>query len=147
MSNRRIILLVEDNPDDTELFRLAFSRSGTFGELRAVGDGQEALGYLAGAGVYADRDQFPRPHLMLLDLRMPHVGGFEILKNIRSLPEFKGLPVITFSGSEYHPDVRRAYELGANCFLKKPTSFDELVQTLKELCGFWLSRCELPETS
>ena len=103
------------------------------------------MGYLTGSGVYADREQFPKPHLMLLDLRLPHVTGFEILQRLRTLTDFKTLPVIAFSGSEYGADVRRAYELGANCFLKKPNSFDDLIQTLTELCSFWLRRCELPD--
>ena len=143
--NRRIILLVEDSPDDAELFRIAFNRIGASGELRAVGDGEEALGYLAGAGVYADRERFPQPHLLLLDLRMPHVTGFEILQRLRALANFKALPVIAFSGSDYQPDVRYAYELGANCFLKKPNSFEDLIQALTEICSFWLHRCELPD--
>jgi two-component system, response regulator len=145
MTKRRIILLVEDNPDDAELFRQAFSRAGVSSDLRAVEDGEEALGYLRGTGIYADRKQFPRPHLLLLDLRMPYPTGFEILQQLRAKPEFKALPVIAFSGSEYAQDVRRAYELGANCFLKKPNSFDELTQVVKDLGSFWLDRCELPE--
>jgi two-component system response regulator len=145
MDKQRIILLVEDSPDDTELFRLAFKRTCRGGDLRAVGDGEEALGYLTGSGVYSDREQFPKPHLMLLDLGLPHVTGFEILQRLRTLTDFKTLPVIAFSGSEYGADVRLAYELGANCFLKKPNSFDDLIQTLTELCNFWLCRCELPD--
>jgi two-component system response regulator len=145
MTNRRIILLVEDNPDDAELFRLAFVRAGISSELRAVGDGEEAMGYLRGSGIYSDRTQFPQPHLLLLDLRMPNATGFEILQRLRTKQEFKTLPIIAFSGSEYAPDVRQAYELGANCFLKKPNSFDELTHVVKELGNFWLGRCELPE--
>jgi CheY-like chemotaxis protein len=144
MEGKRIILLVEDSPDDTELFRIAFLRANLGTELRSVGDGQEALGYLRGKGIYSDRERFPHPHLLLLDLRMPHTTGFEILERLRAEEEFKALPVIAFSGSEYQQDVRRAYELGANCFLKKPSSFDELSSALRELCSFWLRRCEIP---
>lgn len=139
------ILLIEDNRDDTELFRMAFARAGLEGSLHCVHNAQEAFAYLDGIGDFRDRNRFPFPHLLLLDLKLPQTNGFEVLRTLRSRPELKALPVITFTGSEDSSDVRRAYEAGANCYLIKPHSFEDLTALAKLLREFWLKFCLVPE--
>jgi CheY-like chemotaxis protein len=117
------VLLVDDSPDDVFLVGRAFRQVGIPNPLVVVGDGDQAIQYLKGEGIYADREQFPIPVLVLLDLNTPRVTGFEVLTWLRQDPDFRHLPVIVLTASTYSPDVTRAYQLGANSFLTKPTDF------------------------
>jgi CheY-like chemotaxis protein len=132
------ILLAEDNSDDAELTRLAFEQAGFTNPIAVVRDGKQAVEYLQGQGPYADRIRFPAPILLLLDLKMPRLTGFEVLTWIRQLPEWMSLPIIILSASLDTSDIKEAYELGANFFLTKPGKFDDLVHSLKQLGDFWL---------
>ncbi len=105
-----------------------------------VRDGQQAVQYLKGEGTYADREQFPIPILILLDLDMPLMTGFEVRTWLRQQPDLRHLPVIILTTSTYSPDVKRAYQLGANSFLTKPTDFTDLISEVKEMSEFWLPR-------
>lgn len=131
------ILLVDDNPHDVVLLRLAFRRVGIIDPIKLVNDGTEAVRYLKGEGVYGDRHAYPTPTLMLLDLNMPQTSGFEVLRWVRAQPNFSRMMVVVLTGSKQNEDIRRAYELGANSYLSKPTKFSDLVkitQSLKAYC-------------
>jgi two-component system, response regulator len=132
------VLLVENNPDDARLAELAFERAKVPHALMVLPDGREALDYLDGKGRYLDRGRFPLPKLVLLDLAMPGINGFDLLERLRQEKQFQDLPVTVLSGSAYRKDVTRAYELGANSFLFKPSDFPNFTAAIKEAVGFWL---------
>lgn len=132
------ILLVDDNPHDVVLLRLAFRRVGIIDPIKLVKGGAEAVRYLKGEGIFADRHAYPAPTLMLLDLRMPQTSGFDVLQWIRAQTSLQHLTVVVMSNSKDSDDVKRAYELGAHSYLYKPTKFSDLVkitQCLKGLCA------------
>ena len=129
------MLYVEDEENDRFFMEMAFGREGLATSLHTVNDGQAAIDYLTGLGNYADREMHPLPALVLLDLNLPEVLGFEVLQWIRAHPTHRTLPVVIFSSSEREEDRARAGLLGANEFIKKPSSglsFQELARKLKE---------------
>jgi CheY-like chemotaxis protein len=130
------ILLVDDNPHDVVLLRLAFRRVGIIDPIKLVNDGAEAVRYLRGQGMYADRHSYPAPTLMLLDLNMPQTTGFDVLRWVREQPSWRHLTVVVMTGSKESNDVQRAYELGADSYLVKPTKFSDLVKITQWLKGF-----------
>jgi CheY-like chemotaxis protein len=144
MSERKVILLVEDLEDDILLIRRAFAAAKLHIPLQVVRDGEEAIAYLMGVDKYERRDEFPLPDLILLDLKMPKMDGLDVLRWIRSHPHLKGIRVIVLTSSEDIYDVNKAYELGANSFLVKPAEFicyPSLVRTLER---FWLRTSVAP---
>jgi CheY-like chemotaxis protein len=137
MSRPATILLVEDNENDALLMRHAFKRAGINNSLLRARDGEEAIDYLAGNGVFADRDLYPFPALVLLDLKMPRVDGFEVLRWIRSQMTMKGLPVTVLTSSDQQWDIEKAHELGVTSYLQKPNELYDLVALLKALQSYW----------
>lgn len=135
-----IALYVEDEETDRFLMRLAFANQGLADALQMVKDGKTAQEYLSGAELYADRQKHPLPAIVLLDLNLPEVNGFELLQWIRSHPVHRALPVLVFTSSERNEDRARAHLLGANEFLTKPRSPLRLRELVKELSHRWLSR-------
>jgi len=127
------VLHVDDDPNDTTLFRVACAKADVDFELQNIEDGNEVIEYLSGTGKYADRTQYRMPGLVLLDLKMPRATGLEILKWIRNHSMLKQLPVIVLSGSELKEDMHEAYAVGANSYLVKPPSFDSLVNLVKNI--------------
>ncbi len=136
----RVVLYVEDNPDDFALLKRASGKCGTPFTLMHAQDGDEALAYLSGTGEYADRYEHPFPDLVLLDLRMPKLDGFEVLQWIRGNPPTKTLPVVVLAGSSFRADIRRALELGANSYAAKPDRFEELQVLVDQIADVWLAR-------
>jgi CheY-like chemotaxis protein len=137
MAQDKLILLVEDNDDDVSLIERAFRKARIENRVVVVNDGDKAVAYLNGEGVYADRVAHPLPSLVLPDLKMPRRNGFEVLSWIRSQPRLKGLQVVILTGSLEKKDVSRASELGADSFLIKPVSFERLVAivlAMKDYC-------------
>ena len=132
------ILLVEDNEEDILLLRRAFRKANIANRLVEVRDGQAAIQYLSGDADYADRARYPIPFLVLLDLRLPKLSGFEVLAWIRDQPEFVELIIVVLTGSDQVPDITKAHELGANSYLVKPGDFDDLVEIVKRIKGHWL---------
>ena len=133
-----VILLAEDDVNDALLVERALSRADIHNPIMVVRDGQEALDYLEGIGPFADRKNFPLPSLALLDIKMPRKNGLEVLEWIRrNHGGLKLLPVIIMSSSSIQADIDRAYQLGVNAYLIKPTAFNELVETLKTTTEFW----------
>ena len=121
------ILLAEDSPDEVFLLQLAFKKAEVASQLNTVPDGLEALAYLKGEGAYADRDTHPSPDVLLLDLNMPRMNGFEVLKWVRQDEQYGQLIVHVLSASCREADVQLAYALGANSYVVKPSRLDELV--------------------
>ena len=132
------ILVAEDDPTDAFFLQRAFTRAGIAVTLNFVRDGQEVMEYLAGRGPYADRVLFPQPQLLLLDLKMPRVDGFGVLRWIRKQPALNGLLVVLFSGSDEQRDISRAYELGANWYMAKPHSMEELTALVGRFKKYWI---------
>jgi CheY-like chemotaxis protein len=134
------VLYVEDDEDDFTLLKLAARKCGTPFALQHAADGNQAVEYLNGTGTYADRAEYPFPDLVLLDLRMPRLDGFEVLNWIRDNPATKTLPVVVLAGSSFRADVRRALELGANSYAVKPAKFEELQVLIDQIADVWLAR-------
>jgi len=133
-----VILLAEDDVNDALLVERALSRADIHNPVMVVRDGQEAIDYLDGKGPFADRKNFPLPTLALLDIKMPKKNGLEVLEWVRhNGGGLKLLPVIIMSSSSIQEDIDRAYQLGVNAYLVKPTAFAQLVETLKSTTEFW----------
>ena len=137
MLNNQFILLAEDDSNDVLLVQRAFQKAGLRNALKVVRDGEQAISYLAGRGTYGNRERFPAPFLLLLDLKMPGTDGFEVLEWVRKEPNLKRLLVVVLTSSNLQEDVDRAYELGANSYLVKPVSFDEMVNMIKRFEIYW----------
>jgi CheY-like chemotaxis protein len=136
-ATRPTVLHIDDDPNDVMLFEHACRKAGIEFNLQAVHDGDEAMNYLGGANQFSDRAQHPFPHLVLLDLKMPRVNGFDVLTWIRSRDEFKNLPIVILTSSNHETDVKRAYSLGANSYLVKPVGFDALVELARTIQEYW----------
>jgi CheY-like chemotaxis protein len=139
------ILLVEDDENDVLLIQRAFRKAGIGNPLRVLGDGDVAVAYLGGEGLYADRLEWPLPGLLLLDLKLPRRSGLEVLAWLRQQPGIGRLVTVVLTSSRESADVNRAYELGANSYLVKPVLLDDLVQMVKTLDLYWLMINEKPD--
>ena len=131
------ILHVEDRQEDVFPLQYAFKRAEITNPVQVVMDAQQAIDYLAGAGQFGNRRQFPLPCTVLLDLKLPHKMGLEVLRWIRQQPSLKRLIVIILSSSSHEGDIRQAYDLGANAFLVKPSGLDKLTEMCRALKEFW----------
>ena len=146
MAANEFILLVDDDENDVLLLQRAFKKAGLHDWLRVATAGQEAIDYLGGQGQYSDRDRFPLPFLMLLDLKMPGTDGFEVLRWARCEPDLKRLLIVVLTSSNLQTDVDRAYELGANSYLVKPVEFDEMVNMVQRFQAYWAEINRTPTT-
>lgn len=133
-----VILLVEDNPDDLELMQLSLKEQNISNEVIVARDGSEALDYLFATGAHAGRDVSATPVVVLLDLKMPKVDGFEVLRRIRSDERTKLLPVVILTSSQEEQDMVSGYGLGANSYVSKPVDFVEFNDTIRQLGLYWL---------
>jgi CheY-like chemotaxis protein len=129
--DRQAILLVEDNEDDVLIMQSAFRKAGVPNPLKFVGDGEQAIAYLKGEGAYIDRQQYPLPVVILLDLNMPRKNGFEVLQWLRQQPSLRRITVNILTASSRPEDVERAFDLGANVYLIKPGRFEALVEMVR----------------
>ena len=133
------ILLVEDNRMDVELTLDAFKEARLLNTIHISPNGQDALDYLFGRGKYADRIAYPTPNLVLLDLKLPGVDGFEVLRQVKSAPILKRLPVVVLTSSKEEGDRALTYDIGANSYIVKPVSFDGFLDVIKQIEGYWIS--------
>jgi CheY-like chemotaxis protein len=131
MNLEKIILLVDDSENDIELLRRAFRKAEFNRPLQEVHNGEEAIAYLKGEGIYSDREKYPLPSLMLLDLNMPMKNGFDVLSWVRTQPAFRRLSIIILTASVRPEDVERAFALGASSYLVKPSNLDALVSMMR----------------
>ncbi|MGJ3253865.1 MAG: response regulator [Elainellaceae cyanobacterium] len=138
------ILLVEDDSNDILFVQRAFRQANATNPIRIVKDGDAAIDYLSGKGEYADRDRYPLPALILLDLKLPRRSGIEILEWIRQQPIIKRIPVVVLTSSRESLDVDRSYDLGVNSYLVKPVKFDDLSKMIAALDSYWLRTNEYP---
>ena len=138
MTKASSVLFVDDDPDWVDLLRTAFGRAGIPNLVHGVQDGPEAISYLRGEGRYANRTAHPLPELVLLDLRLPGMDGFEVLQWIRRQSKLPGLAVVVITGMEAPGDARRAQELEATGFMAKPFTFAKLVEMAQQIHDTWL---------
>src|SRR6267378_678754 len=131
------MLIAEDLESEVILLKVAFAKAAVRVPLNFVNDGQEAVEYLEGSGDYADRLAHPFPKILLLDLKMPRLNGFEVLKWVRARPGLKRLAIVIFSTSAQECDINRAYDLGANSYVVKPLSLTQLGELGKVLEEYW----------
>lgn len=132
------ILLVEDNPDDIELTMRALRKGKIGNNISVVRDGEEALDFLLHRGEYSDKEKFPIPGLILLDLNLPKRNGIEILRKIKAEPILKRVPVIMLTTSKRDEDIIQSYDLGVNSYIMKPVEFDKFIQTIKNIELYWV---------
>lgn len=145
MNHSEHILLAKDNEDYAVLFRRALEAARINASLQIVRDGKEAVDYLTGAEPYNNRQKHPFPKLLLLDLKMPRMDGFEVLSAVRQRLGFTQLPVIVLTHSDNPADVKRAYELGATSYFRKPDSLEGLDEMIHVLHAYWLKFNHFPE--
>jgi CheY-like chemotaxis protein len=141
VADQREILVVEDNRGDALLAREAFREAGAEADLNVVTDGAQAIAYLRGEPPFEDSR---RPDLILLDLKLPVKDGHEVLREVKSDPFLRGIPIVVLTTSAAEHDVREAYELHANSYLRKPVTFDEFVRLARTIADFWLDAAHLP---
>ena len=138
MLQEATILLVEDDANDIFLMERAFNKARLANPLKVVRDGEQAISYLLGEGVYADRAESPLPSVILLDLKMPKLSGFEVLEWLQLQPNLRQIPVVVLTSSNEIPDIERAHSLGAKSYLVKPGQLQDLVEMMLRLHGYWL---------
>ncbi len=141
----KLILLVEDNPDDAELTCRALEKSNVLNRVDVVSDGRQALDYLMHQGKYKDLDSDHCPELVLLDLKLPKIDGLEVLKAIRGHEPIKLLPVVILTSSDEERDIVESYSLGANSYIRKPVDFKQFTQAIDHLGLYWLVLNHAPE--
>lgn len=140
----KIILLVEDNPDDVKLTERALNKAHVLNKLVVAKDGAEALDYLFGTGNWADRDLSTMPQVVLLDLKLPKIDGLEVLRRIRADRRTKLLPVVILTSSKEEKDIISGYAMGANSYIRKPVNFNQFADSVRQLGLYWLILNEPP---
>jgi CheY-like chemotaxis protein len=143
-ANHKVILLVEDNPDDEALAIRALKRHHIGNEIVVAHDGVEALEYLFGTGMYAGRDTNNKPSVVLLDLKLPRVDGLEVLRRLREDSRTKFLPVVVLTTSSEEGDLINSYSLGCNSYIRKPVDFVQFSEAIRQLGMYWLLMNEPP---
>lgn len=144
--NNRTILLIEDNSNDVTLTLRALKKNNILNEVRTMSDGAEALDYLFGQGKHAGRDARELPAIVLLDLKLPKVGGIEVLQRLRANDKTKLLPVVILTSSKEEQDMIDGYKFGANSYIRKPVDFTQFTQAVQQLGLYWLVLNEPPPT-
>jgi two-component system response regulator len=144
MIRSRIILLVEDNPNDVKLTMHAFEQSNISNEIVVVGDGEEAIDYLFATGRHAGRDPKVMPEVILLDMKLPKIDGLGVLRRLRADERTRRLPVVILTSSKEEKDVTSCYNLGANSFVRKPVNYDQFIDAARHLGLYWLVMNEPP---
>lgn len=139
-----IILLIEDDAGDRELFRLVVEGSAIDAQLKVAEDGEAALDYLNRRGKFAGPEDAPAPDLIILDLNMPKLSGREVLSELRSSPKFRSIPIVILTTSSRSEDVDRCYELGCNSFVTKPSEINEFNSAVERMSDYWFDLVSLP---
>ncbi len=140
----KVILLVEDNPDDEELTIMALNDSNILNKVVVAHDGVEALDYLFGEGRFEGRDLTDQPQIVLLDLKLPKLGGHDVLKRMRSNPRTQFIPVVVLTSSSEEEDILTSYRFGANSYVRKPVEFHRFANAVRQLGLYWLLINEVP---
>jgi CheY-like chemotaxis protein len=145
MQRQCTILIVDDDENDIFFVKRAFTEINVHCTFQILNNGQEVVDYLGGHEPYADREKYPLPIMILMDLKMPIMDGFQVLAWLRSRAGIKVIPTIVFSSSDLPSDITRAYELGANSFMTKSVTYDGLLLKLQTLSQYWLEHCKHPQ--
>lgn len=132
------ILLVEDNPDDLEMALFAFREANIANNIQVARDGQEALDFIFAEGKFAGRQREPYPKVILLDLKLPKVDGFDVLRRLKATPETRTIPVVVLTSSKEQRDMVETYNLGVNSYIVKPVNFENFASVIKDLGFYWL---------
>jgi CheY-like chemotaxis protein len=140
-------MIVEDNEDDIELAMRAFKRNHILNEVIVARDGVEALDYLFGTGPHAGRDLCVMPEVVLLDLKMPRLGGLEVLRRIRADERTKFLPVVVLTSSDEEKDMIDSYHYGVNSYIRKPVDFEQFTEAVRQLSLYWIVLNQCPRNS
>ncbi len=143
-SSQLVILMAEDDPDDRLLAEEALTEARLANPLICVEDGEALMDYLNQRGAYRDRNRYPLPGLLLLDLNMPRKDGREALREIKADPRLRTIPVVVLTTSQAEEDILRTYDLGVNSYITKPVTFDGLVQVMKQMGRYWFEIVSLP---
>lgn len=141
----KVILLVEDNPDDELLTLRALRKNNIANKIVVAHDGVEALDFLLGAGAYANRDTREQPQVVLLDLNLPRLNGHEVLQRMRADPRTRRVPVVVLTSSKEQEGMVAAYDQGANSYVRKPVEFEKFVEAVRQLGVYWLLLNETPD--
>jgi len=139
------ILLVEDELDHVELIIGALKDNNVLNDIHVVKDGEEALDFMYHRGAYTDEKRFPRPGLIFLDIKLPKISGLDVLKELKSAPEFRSIPIIMLTTSERDEEIARSYDGGANSYVVKPVDFEGFMKKIKELGLYWSVINTLPK--
>lgn len=145
MHRQCTILIVDDDENDIFFVKRAFTEINVHCTFQMLKNGQEVVDYLSGHGEYGNREKHALPMMILMDLKMPIMDGFQVLAWLRSQPGLKVIPTIVFSSSDLAVDITRAYELGANSFMTKSVTYDGLLLKLQTLSQYWLEHCKHPQ--
>ncbi|MFC1569712.1 response regulator [bacterium] len=145
--DNKIILLVEDNPDDEELTIRTLKKHNILNDIKVVRDGSEALDFLFCTGDYADRDTQTNPVIVMLDIKLPKINGLEVLRRIRADERTKWLPVVILTSSDEERDLIESYKLGANSYVRKPVNFIQFQQAVEHLALYWVLLNEVVQSS
>lgn len=137
MNKKLVIVAAEDDPNDLELLRHVVAETGVEVNFQAADDGEQLIQYLRGEGKYSDREVYPLPDIVVLDLKMPRMNGFEVLQWLRQEPGFARIPAVVLSGSGLESDIEEAYRLGANTYFTKPGQLAELRKIIGALIDYW----------
>jgi len=140
----KIIMLVEDNPDDETLTLRALRKNNIQNEVAVARDGVEALDYLFGSGAYAERDPRNKPVVILLDLKLPKIDGLEVLRRLRADARTQFIPVVVLTSSKEEQDLMKSYSFGCNSYIRKPVDFVQFVEAVRQLGLYWLVLNEVP---
>jgi CheY-like chemotaxis protein len=138
------MLLAEDSPSDADLILASMAKDGYAGAIHVVHDGVEALDFVFCRGDYADRDQDPGPRVIVLDVKLPKVDGFEVLRQLKADERTRCIPVVMLTSSNIDSDVARGYDLGANSYVQKPVDFEQFRRTVRHLGLYWMTMNEQP---
>jgi len=144
---RYTLMVVEDDTGEVLLIQRAFEKARVVSPVQIISDGEEAVAYLSGQGKYADRQVYPLPSLLILDLKLPRRSGFEVLQWLRAQPGLKRLPVVVLTASALISDINRAYDLGVNSYLVKPVRLEELKSMVELVYLYWLGFNYKPEVA
>jgi CheY-like chemotaxis protein len=144
MNDKKIILLIEDNPDDVALMLRVFKKHKVANEVVVAHDGVEALDYLFGTGTHAGRDLRQQPQVIFMDLKLPKVDGLEVLRRVRNDPRTRLQPVVILTSSKEEKDRANGYALGANSYIRKPVDFNQFAESVRQLGLYWLLLNEPP---
>lgn len=148
LTSDKIILIVEDSPEDYEATLRAFKRPNLINPLYHCVDGLEALDFLQHKNAYQDKAKYPRPHVILLDLNLPKMDGREVLRRIKEDPELKSIPVIVMTTSNDDLDIQKCYDIGANSYIHKPVDLQKFIEAIQKMVDYWFGIVVFPkETS